>query len=200
MLGTNMHAGILFAVSLALGGCAAPGQRPEPAALEAKATLPPHVVEVMPGWGWYSCAPDYILRRGACVAESEIPPGPEIIVSSAPSAGDGAAGGRLCPSGGCGSYATPSYSTFVYSGGSSYDYWPTGFYYGGGGVLCPPRVRRFRGSELAFGGRFGSFVQERRFEGWKRSFPGAPFRVQSFAERRSQGGRFGGGNRTGHRR
>ena len=64
-----------------LAGCAAPTPHPEPVALEAKAQLPPHVIEAVPGWGWYSCAPGYVLRRGACLAESEIPAGPEIIAS-----------------------------------------------------------------------------------------------------------------------
>jgi hypothetical protein len=180
---------------LIFAGCAAPRSFPEPAALEAKAELPPHVVEAVPGWGWYSCAPGYVLRRGACLAESEIPAGPEFIVSSLPSAGDGAPG--TCPSGGCGSYVTPSYSTFVYSGGSSYDYWSAGFYYGGG-VLCPPRARRFRGSEFAFG-RFGSFVQERRFAAAE--FMGARLGFQSSGVRRSQaGGRFGGSRKDGRLR
>jgi hypothetical protein len=120
-------------------------------------------------------------------------------ISSLPSAGDGAASGRLCPSGGCGSYDTPSYSTFVHSGGRSYDYWPTGFYYGGG-VLCSPRERRFRGGEFGFGGRFGSFVQDRRFEGWKSSFPGVSIRGHSFAVQRSTASSRFGSNRTGRRR
>ena len=120
-------------------------------------------------------------------------------ISSVPSAGDGAPGGRLCPSGGCGSYASPSYSTFVYSGVSSYDYWPSGFYYGGVGVLCPPRAR-FRGGEFGFGGRFGSFVQDRRFEGWKSSFPGVSIRGHSFAVQRSTASSRFGSNRTGRRR
>jgi len=60
-------------------------------------------------------------------------------ISSLPSAGDGAGGERLCPSGGCGSYLTPSYSTFVYSGFDSYGYgsWPgLGLYYGGLGAAA----------------------------------------------------------------
>lgn len=118
---------------------------------------------------------------------ADIPSGPTIEISSLPSAGDGAGGGRSCPSGGCGSYVTPSYS-FVYSGVGSYDYWPAGLYYGG--ALCPPHVRRFRGGEFAFGGRFGSFVQERRFAAGK--FMGARLGFQSSAGRRFQaGGRFG---------
>ena len=155
--------------------------------------LPPHVVEV--GEGLFSCERGYLIKQGRCNAFADIPPGPTMEISSVPSAGDGVPG--TCRSGGCGSYVTPSYSTFAYSSVGSYEYWPTGFYYGSG-VLCPPRARRFQSGEFAFGGRFGSFVQERRFEGWKSSFPGASIRVHSFAERRSQGGRLGG-NRTGHR-
>jgi hypothetical protein len=195
-----MRTSFTVALVLALAGCATPRPRPDAVAPVARVELPPHVVEAVPGWGWYSCAPGYILRRGACLAESELPAGPEIIVSSLPSAGDGAPG--TCPSGGCGSYGSyvaPSYSTFVYSAGSSYDYWPTGFYYNGG-VFCPSRARRFRVSEFAFGGRFGSFVQERRFEGWKSSFPGATFRVRSFAGQRSPASSRFGSNRTGRRR
>jgi len=188
---------VVIATLIALAGCASPRPRPEPAALEARAVLPPHVVEV--GEGLFSCERGYLIKQGRCISFADIPP-PTMEISSVPSAGDGAAGGRLCPSGGCGSYVTP-YSTFVYSGFDSYGYgpWPRlGLYYGGlGARYCSPRARRFRGSEFAFGGRFGSsFVQERRLEGWKSSFPGASFRVHSSAERRFQKGRFGG-NRKG---
>jgi hypothetical protein len=179
---------VVIATLLAVAGCASPRPRPEPTALEARAVLPPHVVEV--AGGLFSCERGYLIRQGRCISFADIPPGPTMEISSVPSAGDGAAGGRLCPSGGSGSYASPSYSTFVYSGGSSYDYWPAGFYYGGGGVFCPPRARRFRGSELAFGGRFGSFVQERRFAAAE--FMGARRGFSSSTGRRFQaGGRFG---------
>jgi hypothetical protein len=185
----------VVAVVIVVAGCASPRPRPEPAALEALAELPPHVIEVAEGL--FSCERGYLIRQGRCISFADIPPGPAMEVSSLPSAGDGAP--ETCPSGGCGSWysSTPSYS-FVYSGVSSYDYWPSGFYYGGlGGVLCPPRARRFQGGEFALGGRFGAFVQERRFVSSGGFFGRAPLRAQSSAVRRSQaGGRFGG-NRTG---
>ena len=153
--------------------------------------------------GLYSCERGYVIKQGRCISYADIPPGPVVEVSSLPSAGEGAGGGRSCPSGGCGSYVTPSYSTFVYSGAGQYvygyDYWP-GLYYGGlGGVPCPPHVRRFRGGEFAFGGRVGSFVHERRVASGG-FFGRAPARVHSFAGRRSQAGGGFGSNRTGRRR
>jgi len=183
---------VAFTLALGLTGCAA---RPRPE-LAATAVLPPHVVEV--GEGLFSCERGYVIREGRCIPFEELEHGPVVEVSSLPSAGDGAPG--TCPSGGCGSYVTPSYSTFAYSGGSSYDYWPTGFYYGGVRAFCPQRARRFRGSELAFGGRFGSFVQDRRFEGWKSGFPGATFRSHSFSARRSTASSRFGSTRTGRGR
>jgi len=178
---------IVIAVMVTLAGCASPKQRrPEPAALEARAELPPHVVEV--AQGLYSCERGYLIRQGRCIPYPDIPPGPAMEISSLPSAGDGADGGRACPSGGCGSWysSTPSYS-FVYSGASYYGAgWP-GFY---DGRICVPRARHFRGGELAFGGRFGSFVQERRFAATE--FMGARRGFSSSAGRRFQGGgRFG---------
>jgi hypothetical protein len=177
------------------GGCAAPRQHPEPAALVAKAELPPHVIEV--AQGLFSYERGYLIKQGRCIPYEELAHGPIVEISNVPSAGDGAP--ETCPSGGCSSYASPSYPV-VYSGLGQYgyDYWPAGFYYGGlGGVFCPPHVRRFRGGEFAFGGRARSFVQERRYEAWKSSFPGASFRIHSFAGRRSQAGGGFGRNRTG---
>jgi hypothetical protein len=174
-----------------------PGRALSPWRSSRGPVLPPHVVEVAEGL--FSCERGYLIKQGRCISFADIPPGPMMEISSVPSAGDGPSGGRLCPSGGCGSYEAPSYSTFVYSAGSSYDYWPTGFYYGGG-VLCPSRGRRFRGSEFAFGGRFGSFVQERRLEALKKSFPGASMWVHSSGVRRSHAGGGFGSKRTGRRR
>jgi hypothetical protein len=198
-LGTEMRRIAVIAVMVALAGCAAPPRpRPEPAALEARAELPPHMVEV--AQGLFSCERGYFIKQGGCISYADIPPGPVVEISSLPSAGEGAGGGRACPSGGCGSYASPSYSAFVYSGASSYEYWPAGFYYGGlGGVPCPPHVRRFRGSEFAFGGRAGSFVRERTFASGG-FFGRAPVRVHSFAERRPQAGGGFGSKRTARRR
>jgi hypothetical protein len=173
-------------------GCAAPRQHPEPAALVAKAELPPHVIEV--AQGLYSCERGYLIKQGRCIPYEELSHRPVVEISSLPSAGEGASGGRACPSGGCGSYvAPPSYSTFVYSGAGSHDYWP-GLYYGG--ALCPPHVRRFRGGEFAFGGRAGSFVRERRVASG--GFFGAP--SYSLSKRRSQPRGMFGGNRTGRGR
>jgi hypothetical protein len=175
----------LCATVIALAGCGSPRQRPEPAALEARAELPPHVVEV--AQGLYSCERGYLIKQGRCIPFEELPPGPAMEVSSLPSAGDGAPG--TCPSGGCGAWysSTPSYS-FVYAGANYYGAgWP-GFY---DGRICVPRVHRFRGGEFAFGSSFGSFVQERRFAAAE--FMDARLRVQSSAVRRSQaGGRFRG--------
>jgi hypothetical protein len=95
------------------------------------------------GGGWYSCERGYILRGGECVAETAIPPGPEVIVSDLPSAGEGAP--TTCPSGGCDSFA-PSYWR-VYSG-------PT---YGGWS-----HSRRFRGGDLVHG-HSGLFGQRQSF-------------------------------------
>ena len=187
----NWNRWLLIAAALALAGCAAPRPRPEPAALEARAVLPPHVIEVAEGL--FTCERGYLIRQGRCISFAHMPLGPTMEISSLPSAGDGAAGGRLCPSGGCGSYATPSYSTFVYSGLGQYGYYGAGWPWLSDGRICAPRPRRFRGGELAFGGRFGSFVQERRFASG--GFFGVPLR-HSTRERRSQAsGRFGG-NRT----
>lgn len=185
---------IVIAVMVALAGCASPRQRPEPAALEARAELPPHVVEV--AQGLYSCERGYLIKQGRCIPYADIPPGPAMEISSLPSAGDGADGGRACPSGGCGSWysSTPSYS--FYSGAS---YWAAS-YYGAGwpafydGRFCVPRVPRFRGGEFAFGGSFGSFVRERRFAAAE--FMGVRRGFSSSTGRRFQGGGRFGGNRT----
>jgi hypothetical protein len=63
-----------------------------------------HKVQVWGGWS--SCESGYVMRRGECIAESDIPAGPEVIVSDLPSAGEGSRSPRSCPSGGCGSYVT----------------------------------------------------------------------------------------------
>jgi hypothetical protein len=71
------------------------------AGLSLAAEIPPHMEQV---WGgWLSCERGYVMRGRDCIAETAIPPGPEVVVSNLPSAGDGAAGNRACPSGGCGS-------------------------------------------------------------------------------------------------
>ena len=168
---------LALGLSLAIAACATPRQRPEPAAIGAKAELPPHVVEV--AQGLYSCERGYLIRQGRCIPFEELEHGPVVEISSLPSAGEGAGGGRLCPSGGCGSYVTPSYSTFVYSGAGFYDYRPDLYYGGHGGWRGVPHARRFRAGEPAAGGRLNSFVQERRYEAWKSSFPGAPRRHSS---------------------
>ena len=156
--------------------------------------LPPRLIEV--AQGLYSCERGYLIKPGRCISFADISPGPVVEISSMPSAGEGAGGGRLCPSGGCGSYVTPSYSTFVYSGVGTYDYWP-GLKYGGhGGWRGVPHARRFRVGELAVGGRLNSFVQERRYGAWKSSLPGAALRHSSTERRSKPSGRFGG-NRTG---
>jgi hypothetical protein len=182
-----------FALVLVFAGCAAPRPRPEPATLEARAELPPHVVEV--AYGLYSCERGYLIRQGRCIPFEELEHGPVVEISSLPSAGDGAPG--MCPSGGCDSFAVPSYSTFVYSGaGLRYGYdWP--LYFGGRSVR---RAHRFCGGELAFAG-FGSFGREQRFASG--GFLMAPLRFHSFPERRSRGGFAGarfGSNREGRGR
>jgi hypothetical protein len=152
--------------------------------------------------GLFSCERGFLIKQGRCISFADIPPGPTMEISNLPSAGDGAAGGRLCPSGGCGSYVTPSYSTFVYSGFDSYGYgsWPgLGLYYGGLGARhCAPHVRRFRGGDFAFGGRAGSFAQERSFTSGV--FFGAPRNLHSFSggryQRRAMGGTFGSPHRV----
>ncbi len=185
------------AALLSFTACSAPQPRPEPAALEAKAELPPHVVEV--AQGLYSCERGYLIKQGRCIAFEELSHGPVVEISNLPSAGDGAPG--TCPSGGCSSYAAASYSTLVYSGAGQYGYgWP-GLYYDGG-RFCAPRVRRFRGGEFAFGERFGSFVQERRFASG--GFSGAPRNPQSFSggryQPRATGGTFGSPHRVSDHR
>ncbi len=180
-----------FALVLVFAACAAPMPRPEPAALEARAELPPHVVEV--AYGLYSCERGYVIRQGCCISLADIPPGPVVEISSLPSAGDGAP--RICPSGGCGSYVMPTYLTSYSAPAYGYPWygyggWP-GFYYGS--RFCAPHVRRFRGGELAFAG-FGSFGRERRLA--PAGFFGAPPR-QSPAVRRSTGGRFFAGSSRG---
>jgi hypothetical protein len=81
-LGTEMRT-IVIAVMVALAGCASPRQRPEPAALEARAELPPHVVEV--AQGLYSCERGYLIKQGRCIPYADIPPGPAMEISSLPS-------------------------------------------------------------------------------------------------------------------
>ena len=182
------------ATLLALAACAAPRPRPEPAAVETRAELPPHVVEV--AYGLYSCERGYFIRQGQCIPFEEIPHGPVVEISSLPSAGDGAPG--TCPSGGCGSFAAPSYSSFVYSGaGLGYGYdWPLYF----GGWRSVRHAHRFRGGELAFA-EFGSFGREQRFASG--GFLMEPRRFHSFPERRARGwfagARFGS-NREGRGR
>ncbi len=190
---TSMRSIAVVAIVLALAGCASPKQRPEPAALEARAELPPHVIEV--AQGLYSCERGYLIREGRCIPFEELDHGPVVEVSSLPSAGDGAPG--ACPSGGCDSWysSAPVYSTLVYSGAGQYGYYGTGWPWLSNGQICAPRVRRFHGNEFAFSGSFGSFVRERRFAAAE--FMGARPWFQSSGVRRSQaGGRFGG-NRTG---
>jgi hypothetical protein len=51
--------------------------------------------------GWVMCERGYVIKAGACIADADLPHGPVVEVSSLPSAGDGAVGGRSCPSGGC---------------------------------------------------------------------------------------------------
>jgi hypothetical protein len=190
---------LVGAALLSSTGCVVPRPRPEPPALVTRAELPPHVIEIAEDL--LSCERGYLIRQGRCIPFEEIPHGPVVEISSLASAGEGAGGGRLCPSGGCGSLVAPSYSSLVYSSVSPYDYWPAGLYCGGhGGRPCVPHVRGFRGARLAFGGRFGSFVQERRLGAWSSGFLGAPLRLHSSAAQRSQpGGRFGH-NRTSRRR
>ena len=67
-----------FAPVLVFAACAAPMPRPEPAALEARAELPPHVVEV--AYGLYSCERGYVIRQGRCISLADIPPGPVVEI------------------------------------------------------------------------------------------------------------------------
>ena len=87
---TSMRSIAVVAIVLALAGCASPKQRAEPAALEARAELPPHVIEV--AQGLYSCERGYLIREGRCIPFEELDHGPVVEVSSLPSAGDGAPG------------------------------------------------------------------------------------------------------------
>jgi hypothetical protein len=183
----------IVALGLAsLAGCAAPQPRPEPAVLEARAVLPPHVVEVAEGL--FSCERGYLIKQGRCVPFEELEHGPVVEVSSLPSAGEGPPG--TCPSSGCGSsYSAPFSSTLVYSGAGQYGYYGASWPWFSNGWICAPRARRFRGGELASSGSFASFIQERRFAAAE--FIGARLGLQSSAGRRSQSrGRFIG-NRAG---
>jgi hypothetical protein len=53
--------------------------------------------------GLYSCERGYPIKQGLCIPYEELAHCPVVEISSLPSAGEGAGGGRACPSGGCGS-------------------------------------------------------------------------------------------------
>ena len=159
-----MRSIIGLAILLCFAGCAAPRPRPEPAGDPGEGReLPLHMERV---WGgWISCSQGYVMRNRECLAESEIPPGPEMVVSSLPSAGDGAPG--TCPSGGCGSYVASSYR-------ASYSSPAYGYGWSDGGWWL--HSHRFRHRAFLFGeprpfGRFHSFP-DRRFHP---AFAGAGF-------------------------
>jgi hypothetical protein len=109
--------------------------------LPAVALAMEHAHEV---WGgWVECDSGYVMLSNACVAPS-VAAERDFIVSSLPSAGDGAPG--TCPSGGC-SYSAPAYYSIdaapaYYGGGWSSPYydgigWGSAYYGGWSRGLDP---------------------------------------------------------------